>query len=952
MAQEEGLDFKALREKFQQEDPLKLRNKPTIPEKPKLLHSPTSGTQSPLISSINAAVENRMSVVPRVVFRDEKRLSIVRPASLMVPQKAKDGDLPVKPALLDENQRKEADLVKQAFKDKKLNLVLPVTAAESNSTPPSSGKSVTPKKKGIFSFKKTPKPEKEKSETFVMDPVSPIVNVPTPTFTSFTLPAVQKPLLPPVPTSTSSIPIPDIPSETPDQTPSLSEEAEMFISLSEIPPPDTPLAEILVGNTPVPLDIPPPVIPVSSPPPVEVLHPALPGSDPAVPDPEQREPELVRVAALPVPTVSASPVLPRSATPAEPVPPAGGPPAEVVRPAPAPVQDNGPPAGDVEPTTPPKRPLSALSALERAEEKSPGKRASDQRVFNLLEKMKRKSNQTSKSPSPVPPSETDSTPPISPSFPPVDYEHSMAAAHVELETRPHHNGSVSPVQEETPVPQPKKPVRATRSTERTSLDQTVDPSQTISKPAGPEGDTVIPVDQVIPAPVDFCSEDPVLHVPDLLPQIHESKVLPAAEGLEVEPAMHKLLKSPTEDEVVLDAPVPAADGIDAPQVQVEGQVPEVTAEGSSTTLPDATDCPVNQNGLNPSGSVNLGSDDAEKKKNSKKREKDKKRTPKNPYAEPQAAMDQTLKSGRFKSKKNSAEVVEEKEQKKKEKQREKEKEKEKEREKKEQKEREKKENEMKKKFKISGQEEPMYEVRVMVDSKGRKDDLPVNSGDLVSIIRTTSCPKGKWLARDGAKRYGYISVKSVDLDIKDMLELGKKASKGANHTNSSQLDRGALNQDNRSLNHYPAAAESFSDDSEEWTNDEDENLSPTDLTQPTDQQHFHTPPPHEMESLSEVDITLITTGTQNQNMQARNEALEKLATFFRQPKPAETTESSSSNLKSQSLPNKRPASSEKTEPVFSFTQQVECELPDLQILPPPDLYADIVLDEPEYRCSN
>lgn len=115
----------------------------------------------------------------------------------------------------------------------------------------------------------------------------------------------------------------------------------------------------------------------------------------------------------------------------------------------------------------------------------------------------------------------------------------------------------------------------------------------------------------------------------------------------------------------------------------------------------------------------------------------------------------------------------------------------------------------------------MYHARVMVASKVRKNDLPVKNGDTVSIIRTTSCPKGKWLARDANNRCemmsdvlfceirggfkappslclqstsapqwvlvflftalawlfadGYISVMNVELNIKEMLELGKKA---------------------------------------------------------------------------------------------------------------------------------------------------------------------------------
>ena len=49
---------------------------------------------------------------------------------------------------------------------------------------------------------------------------------------------------------------------------------------------------------------------------------------------------------------------------------------------------------------------------------------------------------------------------------------------------------------------------------------------------------------------------------------------------------------------------------------------------------------------------------------------------------------------------------------------------------------------------ITGQEEAIYQATVTVASKGRKDDLAVKNRDIVSIIRTTNCPKGKWLARD------------------------------------------------------------------------------------------------------------------------------------------------------------------------------------------------------------
>ncbi|XP_051738672.1 uncharacterized protein si:ch211-188c16.1 isoform X2 [Ctenopharyngodon idella] len=153
-----------------------------------------------------------------------------------------------------------------------------------------------------------------------------------------------------------------------------------------------------------------------------------------------------------------------------------------------------------------------------------------------------------------------------------------------------------------------------------------------------------------------------------------------------------------------------------------------------------------------------------------------------------------------------------------------------EKEKKEQKEKDKKRNEMHKKFKITGLEEPMYRARVLAASKLRKYDLPVKSGDLISIIRTVNCPKGKWLARDANNKYGYISVMNVELNIKEMLELGKKASQAAGR---GQTDGDNLSFSSRSSHQNPVLTSSFTDDSEEWMYEEDtlslsaENLSQT-----------------------------------------------------------------------------------------------------------------------------
>lgn len=48
---------------------------------------------------------------------------------------------------------------------------------------------------------------------------------------------------------------------------------------------------------------------------------------------------------------------------------------------------------------------------------------------------------------------------------------------------------------------------------------------------------------------------------------------------------------------------------------------------------------------------------------------------------------------------------------------------------------------------------------MLVTAKGRKHDLPVKTGDHISIIRTTNCPKGKWLARDGSNNCEFMSIK-------------------------------------------------------------------------------------------------------------------------------------------------------------------------------------------------
>ncbi|XP_028283886.1 uncharacterized protein LOC114450135 [Parambassis ranga] len=251
-----------------------------------------------------------------------------------------------------------------------------------------------------------------------------------------------------------------------------------------------------------------------------------------------------------------------------------------------------------------------------------------------------------------------------------------------------------------------------------------------------------------------------------------------------------------------------------------------------------------------------------------------------------------------------------------------------EKEKKEQREREKKENEMKKKFKVTGEEEPMYHAKVMVASKVRKNDLPVKSGDTVSIIRTTNCPKGKWLARDANHKYGYISVMNVELNIKEMLELGKKAQAAGRGGN---LEGDTISIGSRSSSH-PVLTSSFTDDSEEWAC-EDEMLSPSNESHSFPQQTDSLP---EMSCVhADAQHTLSDANLEDMHTQTRHEALQKLAIFFQH-----------SNDEFDDFPDGGPTPTNADPPNFlcaveePLYLEQEVDFTELELLPPPPLYAD------------
>uniref|UniRef100_A0A3Q2QRT9 Si:ch211-188c16.1 n=1 Tax=Fundulus heteroclitus TaxID=8078 RepID=A0A3Q2QRT9_FUNHE len=292
---------------------------------------------------------------------------------------------------------------------------------------------------------------------------------------------------------------------------------------------------------------------------------------------------------------------------------------------------------------------------------------------------------------------------------------------------------------------------------------------------------------------------------------------------------------------------------------------------------------------------------------------------KNPYVDSQSKKRETSlhKRTRHPWQHTSPNTADHKEQKKREKHR-------LEKERKEQKEREKKENEMKKKFKVTGEEEPMYHAKVTVASKVRKNDLPVKNGDTVSIIRTTNCPKGKWLARDANHKYGYISVMNVELNIKDMLELGKKA-QAAGRGACAEPDTISIG--SRSSN-PPLLTSSFTDDSEEWAC-EDETLSPSYESHIAQQ----TVSEQEMSCVNvDAQHTLSDSNLEELHTQSRNEALQKLALLIQHSKDdlgdggaASVSSDTSSFLCAVEEP--------------PYPEQ-EIDFTEMELLPPPPLYAD------------
>lgn len=388
------MDFNALRAKFQDEDILlkQPKTKPALPEKPKVippLHSPTylpAGARPSLISTMNQSLESKSLIAPRVVFKDEKESNapLIQPNS-----KGKDkGEKKVKAGKdkatkdkLDANSSNQKQK-KENGKDNRYSLLLPAAQKESTAelvpaTPPP--KVTTPKKKGFLNIKKSSKRDS------VDSPADPILDTPT-----SDVPGLA-PLIP-------------VPSDFEDVSTQLEISTPKTLISNKPSLPDSNAT----FNFPPPSSI--PELPNFAPPPAFI--PDIPV--PSIPSPESKPPPEAESPYIPIfPTSSQNEIIPntlavvstppRSRAVSSPIPvvstPSPLPPepeiaidAVAIAAVASPPPEVNPPLSQL-PSPKPQRPMSALSALGRAEDMSPKRtHAGDNRIFSALEKARRKTN--------------------------------------------------------------------------------------------------------------------------------------------------------------------------------------------------------------------------------------------------------------------------------------------------------------------------------------------------------------------------------------------------------------------------------------------------------------------------------------------------------------------------------------------------------------------------------
>uniref|UniRef100_A0A8C5D061 Titin-like n=2 Tax=Gouania willdenowi TaxID=441366 RepID=A0A8C5D061_GOUWI len=817
----------------------------------------------------------------------------------------------------DQKQKKEHEKDKKFVIDAKKE----TTAELVPFTPPP--KVIPPKKKNLFGFMKSTK--KDSCEVTA----DPIIDAPT---SDIPGPA---PLIP-VPSDFGN-PYTENSEPILPNTPTLS---DSIAGVEMIPPPIIPESPDFIPPPAFIPDIPAPEIPnIEFENPLQVEDPASTGPIPSLPSYTIASPPLL------APDTSPSPAESNLAaeTGIEAVSIAA------VETPPAPVID--PP--QIHPSPKLEHPMSAISALERAEDMLPEKkgRTVDQRILGALQKARKKTSPLAtptRRYSPTPPP-GDTPPSQSPTsawldLPPIDYDGSGSRRPAQPAQLNGTHQLLEGISEEKPDPTPELLVVPPPPP------QSLLPSEPVVVPEKPARHHTTNFSEFVPPPL---VQDNGVTVPS---EFSETKTtnfpefydLPSAASAASGALSPELPESQwgheeyTNQNVVEKDNLPQfhSNGISLPKADVnaepvfEDDYQQIVSDKSLVAGPPEENgaCESLENTYEELGAS------PNKKKSKTDNTKKRKGPPKNPYAEPgqEPKQEKAKASKSFKAEKKAVvDGVDEKESTKKEKQRLKKELKEKqEKEKKEQKEKEKKESEMKKKFKITGQEDAIYQAKVTMTTKGRKNDLPVQSGDIVSVIRTTNCPKGKWLARDSSNNYGYVAVDHVELDIQEMLELGKKARK----TSSKVVEPDGPNKSNTVPNHYPLSAESF--DSEEWTGDEDEHVSRAAETADPSTLISHSravsaPAMANNELSINHQHSHSDSNADGAHMQAKHEALQKLATFFHSPKTEEATARTPERETSPVHAAKKAVHT----PKASTTQGVDFGDPNTIILPPPDLYA-------------
>lgn len=380
------MDFKAVRAKFQQEEfTLKPpKKKPVIAEKPKVVsppQSPTyhqlpSGARPSLLTTINENLERKTLFAPRVVFKDAKKESEMPLISSDAKGKSKsEGKLK---GGKDKASKGGKDKLEGSLAPKKAKHKNKVSTAELVQAPPPP-KVPTEKKKSSQMTKKSKRNSTSISADPILDTLSsdipglaPLIPMPSELNSGTLHNSTPESLLPDSPTS------PDYSDDVEMTSPSA-----ILESLPFTPPPPliphTPTAEIPSLNSEPPPEIENPALPVSrlavhneiipsalsaSPPPPLDCAMSIPPSVVSTPSPSPSEPEITAEAGKDAINAPAEKKLPPS----------------VINPP------------SIPPSPKAERPISALSALERAEDMNHGKRTppGDQRIINALHNARRK----------------------------------------------------------------------------------------------------------------------------------------------------------------------------------------------------------------------------------------------------------------------------------------------------------------------------------------------------------------------------------------------------------------------------------------------------------------------------------------------------------------------------------------------------------------------------------